>query len=133
MSRVPFLPMQTETLAHAHSHLHTPVCHRLPPGLPQTCADITIKPRTPQHCTVIHHTHPPVPNTHTDQRERERAVAGVSSCMLRGRFASHAGSSTKHLDWGVKINFQPQSAHNMLLVLSGFHPKIKKNKTLLHF
>ncbi len=35
-------------------------------------------------------------------------MAGVSSCMQRGRYASHAGSSTKHLDWGVKINFQPQ-------------------------
>ena len=28
--------------------------------------------------------------------------------MLSGRYASPAGSSTKHLDWGVKINFQPQ-------------------------
>lgn len=107
--------------AHTYIDTHTPVCHRSPLGLPQTCADITIKPRTPRHCMVIHH----MQHTHTNTlTEGER----VSSCMLRGRHASRAGSSTKHHDWGVKINFQPQSGSSyiILLLLSGFSSQIKE-------
>lgn len=70
---------------------------------------------------VIHH----MQHTHTNTlTEGER----VSSCMLRGRHASRAGSSTKHHDWGVKINFQPQSGSSyiILLLLSGFSSQIKE-------
>lgn len=101
------LPCTRGKHAHMRTHLHTPVCHRSVLGLLQTCADITIKPRTRWHRTVIHHMH----HTHTHRThltQRASAVAGGSSRMLRGRYASHAGSSTMQLDWGVKINFQAQ-------------------------
>lgn len=90
--------------AHMRTHLHTPVCHRSVLELLQTCADITIKPRTRCHCTVIHHMH----HTHTHRTHLTQRASAASSRMLRGRYASHAGSSTKQLDWGVKINFQAQ-------------------------
>lgn len=89
---------------HTHTHLHTPVCQRSPLGLPQTCADITIKPRTPRRCTVIHHAQPKHTRKHTNTGS-ERRGRGVLPCMLRGRHASCAGSSTKHLDWGCGNKF----------------------------
>lgn len=44
----------THTLTHAH--LHTPVCQRSPPGLPQQSADITIKGRTHWSSITCAHT-----------------------------------------------------------------------------
>ena len=97
-----------DTHTHKHTHLHTPVCQRSPLGLPQTCADITIKPRTPRRCTVIHHTHPKHTRKHTNAGS-ERRGRGVLLCMLRGeacisRWQLHKAS------WlgGVEINFQPR-------------------------
>lgn len=104
------LPYTTETYTHLRmevdTHLHTPVCHRSSPGLPQTRTDITIKPSTAGHPS---HRPRPQTNTHTTHR----AVSQVSSCMLRGRCAYHPGSSTKHPDWAVKINFQPELCNSL--------------------
>lgn len=87
--------------SHTHTHTLSPVCQRSLPGLLQQSADITIKGRTHWSSITCARTH----------------AECASPCMLRGRHASNAGSSTVSPDWGCENKFSGRSSQHYSALL----------------